>query len=875
MRHRRNGTATQAGAPFWMLDLMFLTTGALVWLLFYFMLRSSIEGDPHVASEVITSRLPTAYVGESYRVELARCGTCAQVTWHLESGSADWLQIDRRTGSLSAASAVPDLDPGDKELPFHVAVRISSQCNIAEHRTSGIAKQISGVIRRREAEPPPLRLVTDSLPPAIADQRYRIALAALGGYPFADQIPPKYRWSQTVGAQELRQFGLHLDEDGILQGKLDPAAFHDSSRVSVDVAFQVTDSMGNVAQSDVTQLLLQSMVLKHDLRINLPSPEGRLPESLSGRPFHLALSAQGGEAPYRWAIKPESQKAWDASGLMCSQQGLLSAKSLRLPPPATTEADVRFQLVVRDAQDAQATASLTLPIRSLTKVQPVRALTESFPTAIAGEPYAFTLSARDGMTPYTWAGRGLPDGLQLSPQGVLSGIPTRPGKYAMTIGVEDAGGGRAALPQSPVQLVVREYAEILPLEILTPPQLPAAVVDRSYDLALAARGGRGKLSWQCNGAVLSNFGLHLEGEGQLASSKIVDATETDLLDLPITVSDEDGRSSQQTFKLPLVRVGFHPEPLRIVSDSRLPSVPMGTRVELALAATGGAPNYKWRVDIQSHEDLRDHLDWKEDGVLAIDVPALPAWRGRPPERIALSATVEDTQGRTDSREFVLFVVPGTDDVPPPLLRGGKLPAAIVGQPYWQPLPVVGGVPPYLPEVQGVLPSGLALDEENCVIHGTPEKEATLVEFRAVVTDMRGDSAAADFHMPIQSPLRPPGVPVEWWMEVLTGFGLLFGLGVILRVPFSIVFILGKLPPNPRATDRHTLGCLSLFGVLLGVAGGWAAMRFVFAPWFGESTWFGYLVIGMMIVGIVGILLKFQNLVLTWKGWMGTVIPRER
>lgn len=58
-----------------------------------------------------------------------------------------------------------------------------------------------------------------------------------------------------------------------------------------------------------------------------------------------------------------------------------------------------------------------------------------------GMPYSYALTAEGGVPPYQWAGSGLPAGLSLSADGVLSGMPTAPsGTYNAILTVTDETG---------------------------------------------------------------------------------------------------------------------------------------------------------------------------------------------------------------------------------------------------------------------------------------------------------------------------------------------------------------------------------------------------------------------------------------------------
>jgi hypothetical protein len=60
--------------------------------------------------------------------------------------------------------------------------------------------------------------------------------------------------------------------------------------------------------------------------------------------------------------------------------------------------------------------------------------------AACGVPYAFTFTAANGTTPYTWSisGGALPDGVLLSTTGILSGVTTEQGTFAFTVHAQDS-----------------------------------------------------------------------------------------------------------------------------------------------------------------------------------------------------------------------------------------------------------------------------------------------------------------------------------------------------------------------------------------------------------------------------------------------------
>jgi hypothetical protein len=74
--------------------------------------------------------------------------------------------------------------------------------------------------------------------------------------------------------------------------------------------------------------------------------------------------------------------------------------------------------------------------------------TEALADGLTGVAYKATLSAVGGKSPYTWGKESgaLPDGLSLSESGVISGTPTKAGKFDFKVSATDATNDRAEAP---------------------------------------------------------------------------------------------------------------------------------------------------------------------------------------------------------------------------------------------------------------------------------------------------------------------------------------------------------------------------------------------------------------------------------------------
>jgi hypothetical protein len=72
----------------------------------------------------------------------------------------------------------------------------------------------------------------------------------------------------------------------------------------------------------------------------------------------------------------------------------------------------------------------------------------TLPGGTVGSPYSQTLTASGGLAPYTWSvvAGALPQGLQLSSGGVITGTPAAPGSCCFTVRVQDQGQKTASKP---------------------------------------------------------------------------------------------------------------------------------------------------------------------------------------------------------------------------------------------------------------------------------------------------------------------------------------------------------------------------------------------------------------------------------------------
>src|SRR5262249_16934593 len=111
--------------------------------------------------------------------------------------------------------------------------------------------------------------------------------------------------------------------------------------------------------------------------------------------------------------------------------------------------------------------------------------------AEVGVRFRSPLIATGGQTAYSWSSpAGLPPGLNVGADGLISGVPTRVGTYTATVHLAEAGG---AARDVQLKLVVRAR-----LAIRTS-RLPSAAVGHAYSARIAVRGGVPRFRWTVSG----------------------------------------------------------------------------------------------------------------------------------------------------------------------------------------------------------------------------------------------------------------------------------------------------------------------------------------------------------------------------------------
>jgi len=350
--------------------------------------------------------------------------------------------------------------------------------------------------------------------------------------------------------------------------------------------------------------------------------------------------------------------------------------------------------------------------------------TDSLPAGTVGQPYATTIGASGGITPYSWTVTpGLPANLSFdTATGAITGIPAAQGTSSLTFTLIDSSSPQQSV-QKPLTLTVNNAPAVLSI---TTPSLPSGNVGQVYNQTVRAIGGTGPLSWTIiTGALPQNLSLN-STTGVISGTPTAQGTSS----FTVRVADTTGQADTQALSI-LINPAVPPT----ITTTSLPGGTVSLAYNQTLQATGGMGTLVWSRTAGS---LPTNLTLSSAGVIS----------GTPTNTGTSNFTVRvtDTLSQSDTQALSITVATTltitTTSIATCRVNRGNCNRSLAAS---------GGTSPYtwsLNPGSEALPAGLSLSPAGA-ISGTPTAiGSTSPTFR--VQDSAGRSATKQLTVTITS-----------------------------------------------------------------------------------------------------------------------------
>ena len=256
----------------------------------------------------------------------------------------------------------------------------------------------------------------------------------------------------------------------------------------------------------------------------------------------------------------------------------------------TAAGSYSFTLVLSDSSGIAQNWTFNLRVSTISITTPFTVPQQ----VVVGTPYSYALGSSGGGATKTWTASGLPNGLTMSPAGVLSGTvpgPSGAGSYQLTVTVTD---GASTIARNFTLYVRYPSATVLSFS-MSSTALPNALVNQSYMSTLWPNGGTPPYTWSLASGSALPPGLQLVSGATLPQS--FQPGVTLLGGMPSTAgsysfdliaSDAAGKQARRTFTLKVSGMG--------ILSGTMPAGTVGTAYGFQLTAVGGTPPYSFSFD---------------------------------------------------------------------------------------------------------------------------------------------------------------------------------------------------------------------------------------------------------------------------------------
>jgi uncharacterized repeat protein (TIGR03803 family) len=606
----------------------------------------SYEVTIHSAPAITTTTLGSGDVSSAYGQTIDAAGGSGLYEFHVSGGS---LPSGLTLGSSGVLFGTPLL-----------AGSYAFTITVTDTAGGSVSQDLALTIN------PSVALSTPTLANGDVNVAYAQTLVATGG------SGGPYTFNVTAGSLPA---SLSLSSSGLVSGT--PMG----SGPSYTFTVTATDSIGGSGSRTYTIVIYPAVAITvstlTDWTVTVPS-------------YNQTIGVSGGSAPYSFGV---------TAGTLPSGLALGGGTGLLSGTPSVT-GNYMFTLTVADLLGGSASQSYTVTINPGVVIT-----TSILAGGTRGVPYLQTLTANGGTGMETFTGAA-PDGLTLSANGILSGIPVAAGSFTFTVTAVDAVGGTTS----------KTFNLMISQTLLG--TLPNWTVNKpGYNQTIVATGGTPPYTFTGVSGTLPP-GLMLSSAGVISGTPTLVGS----FSFALMATDSAGDLLTNNYTVTI-------NPVLTITTTTLPNWTVSHAFLQTISATGGTGT----LAFSQTGTVPTGLTLNSVGVLS----GTPTVAGT----YHFGVTFTDALGSSASAGYTVIINPAI------AFLTGTLVAWTVNQPgYSQTVSAGGGTGALTFSESGVLPAGISFSSAG-ILSGTPTTFGSF-PFSATATDSVGASATGAYTLMI-------------------------------------------------------------------------------------------------------------------------------